>query len=83
MWLTADVDALCQRIAGDASTAERRPALGAGGREEVAQVLAAREPLYRECAHHVVDTTARTPAEAAAAVLAFLANRCGEPDRDG
>ena len=50
VWLTADVDALWQRIAGDAGTVERRPALGVGGRDEVAQVLrGARTAVPRVC----------------------------------
>ena len=36
----------------------------------VAQVLAQREALYRECAHAVVQTAGRTPEEVAAEVVA-------------
>jgi shikimate kinase len=64
VWLTADVDTLWSRIAGDAN----RPALLGGGRDEVAQVVAIREPLYRECAHLVVETASRSPEEVAADV---------------
>jgi shikimate kinase len=72
VWLSGDVQALWQRIQADASTVGRRPNLTVGGAEEVAQVVAAREPLYRACAHHVVDTTGRTPDEVAGLVLACL-----------
>jgi shikimate kinase len=77
VWLTADVDTLWRRIAGDAATAERRPNLGVGGREEVAQVVAAREPLYRACADLVIDTSRQTPEQAAEAIVAALA-RAGD-----
>jgi shikimate kinase len=56
VWLRAGVDSLASRIAGDTSTAERRPDLAGGGRAEIAQLLAVREPLYRECASVIVDT---------------------------
>lgn len=80
VWLTADVDTLWQRIAGDQTTAGRRPNLTTGGRAEVAQIVAARAPLYRECAHWTVDSTDRSPEEIVAAILAALAAQT-EPDR--
>jgi shikimate kinase len=72
VWLRADADVLWDRIRADATTAQRRPPLGAGGREEVVRVLADREPLYRACAHHAVDTAGLTPAEVAALVHAAV-----------
>ncbi len=78
IWLTADVETLWQRISGDPATAEQRPVLTVGGREEVAQVVAAREPLYRAVADHVVDTTHRLPEEVAADILAWLT----QPERE-
>ncbi|MFO0927779.1 MAG: shikimate kinase [Gemmataceae bacterium] len=69
VWLTADVDTLWARIAGDATTAARRPNLTTGGRDEVAHVVATRQPYYRECAHLTVDTTHRSPADIVAAIL--------------
>src|SRR5438445_2457666 len=51
VWLTADAGTLWRRISGDATSAERRPALtGAGGKSEVELLLRTREPLYRACA---------------------------------
>ena len=70
VWLTADADTLWQRLQGDAATAERRPALTVGGREEVAEVLRVREPLYRDCADLTVHTADRSPADVAAEILA-------------
>lgn len=72
VWLSADVETLWHRIAADATTAERRPALGVGGREEVAQVLLAREPLYRACAHHALRTDNRSPEQVVEEVLILL-----------
>src|SRR5215218_9277728 len=40
VWLTADVDTLWSRIDADAASAETRPALLGGGREEVERVVA-------------------------------------------
>ena len=68
IWLTGDIDTLWGRIAGDATTAARRPTLTVGGRDEVAELIAAREPLYRDCANLTIDTTGRTPTEIVAEV---------------
>jgi shikimate kinase len=64
VWLTADAETLWSRIAGDAN----RPALLGGGREEVERIVATREPLYRECAHVVVETASRPPEDVAAEI---------------
>ena len=71
VWLQADVDTIHERVSGDATTAERRPNLTiAGGREEIAQVLADRTPVYRECATLVVDTHDKSPQQVAREILA-------------
>lgn len=58
VWLRADVATLEARIAADATTAARRPNLtSAGGTAEIAQLLAGREPLYRETATLVLDSS--------------------------
>ncbi|MEZ6146616.1 MAG: shikimate kinase [Planctomycetaceae bacterium] len=57
IWLTASIDTILSRIHGDATTADRRPNLTRdGGRREVEDVLAIREPLYRECADIIIST---------------------------
>lgn len=57
VWLRASVDTLLRRIAADQATAERRPNLtAAGGRREIEELLARREPLYREAATIVIET---------------------------
>jgi shikimate kinase len=67
VWLTAEPDVLADRLRRDAGG---RPALTAAGTlAEIAAVLAARIPLYRAVADATVDTTGRTPAEVADAVL--------------
>jgi shikimate kinase len=68
VWLRADVDTLWRRLQGDALN--RRPDLTVGGRAEVEQLLALREPLYRACANVVVDTVGRSPEEVANEILA-------------
>jgi shikimate kinase len=72
VWLTADVETLWQRLQADASTASRRPPLTVGGREEIEEVMRIREPLYRQCADLIVETTARSPAEAAAEIVRWI-----------
>src|SRR5262249_32412287 len=50
IWLRASVDTLHARIAADATTVGRRPALTSRpGPDEISQLLTQREPLYREC----------------------------------
>jgi shikimate kinase len=72
VWLQADAATLWKRMESDATTLERRPPLAGGGLSEVEQVLLAREPLYRECAHCLVSTEDRSPMEVMDDVLAHL-----------
>lgn len=72
VWLQAPLDTLAARIAGDATTAERRPNLAGGGTAEIAQLLAFREPLYREAATLTVDAGNRSPADLVDEILAQL-----------
>jgi shikimate kinase len=70
VWLRARPETLWQRIAGDATTAARRPNLtGAGGITEIIATLAAREPIYRQCAALEVDTEGKTPEAVAGVIL--------------
>jgi shikimate kinase len=69
VWLTADAEQLWHRISTDPTTGERRPNLTAtGGVEEVRALLAAREPLYHETAHLIVNA-ARSPEAIVADIL--------------
>jgi shikimate kinase len=73
VWLTAPIDTIIERIAADKSTATRRPNLTPiGGRSEIETLLAARTPLYHECATLVVDTCGKIAAEVAAEIAAKL-----------
>jgi shikimate kinase len=73
VWLTADAETICDRLAADPATAERRPALtgatGACDRAEVEELLCKREPFYRACAEAVVDTTRRSPEDVVRGLL--------------
>jgi shikimate kinase len=69
VWLTADPPTLWRRLQQDVTTAERRPTLTVGGLAEIEELLRAREPFYRECAHLVVDTAGRSAEDVAAAIL--------------
>jgi shikimate kinase len=73
VWLTADIATILARLAADTTTSSRRPNLTkSGGREEVEALLAARRPLYRECATLVVDTEGKSAAEVADEIVAQL-----------
>jgi shikimate kinase len=73
VWLTASVETLIARMAGDATTLARRPNLtNAGGRQEAAELLAVRTPIYRACATLEVDTEGKAPAEIADEIIAAL-----------
>jgi shikimate kinase len=64
VWLRASVETLADRIAGDPTTAARRPNLtNHGGRTEIEALLAKRTPFYRACATLEVDTDNKDPAE--------------------
>jgi len=58
VWLTAEIATIGARLASDPATASQRPSLtGQTVVAEIAPVLAEREPLYRQSANCVIDTT--------------------------
>lgn len=71
IWLQASCERLASRINADQSTAERRPNLttAGGGRTEIEQLLAQREPLYRECASVTIQTDGKSVTEVATLAL--------------
>ncbi|HEV7226467.1 MAG TPA: shikimate kinase, partial [Pirellulales bacterium] len=73
VWLQASVETILARVAADSATAARRPNLTTGGgRAEVVQLLAEREPLYRQCAELAIDAEQKSPAEIAAEIVERL-----------
>ena len=69
-WLTADPETLSRRLTRDQGRPNARPPLTAAGTlGEIADVLAARVPLYREVSDLEVDTVGRTGFEVAQAVF--------------
>jgi shikimate kinase len=73
IWLQADIATIAARIAGDATSRDRRPNLtGPGGVDEIRTLLAAREPLYRETATITVDTTGKSVDQIVTEILAAL-----------
>ena len=73
VWMQASVDAINDRLAGDATTATRRPSLtNSSGWQEIAEVLKVRTPIYRACATLEVDTEGKTPGAIADEIVATL-----------
>lgn len=69
-WLAARPETAWARLRGDPATAARRPNLTpAGGFDEVAALMAAREPLYRGLAHFAADADGPSPEAVADAIL--------------
>ncbi len=69
-WLDADAMTVGKRISGDASSATKRPRLTERGElDEIRQLLAEREPYYREVADCRVDTTGKTIDDVAKEIL--------------
>ncbi|HWE07162.1 MAG TPA: shikimate kinase [Rhizomicrobium sp.] len=66
IYLRCDAEELLRRITADPQTALARPSLTrlGGSLEEVATLLAQREPIYREMMHGELDVTHLTPREA-------------------
>lgn len=68
-WLAADPAVLADRLRTDPALATRPALTAAGTLGEIAEVLAARTPLYREVADVVIATEGRSAEQVAAAVL--------------
>ena len=76
IWLTAPADVIRGRLAADPTTRHRRPGLTtADPLGEVEAALAARLPLYTECADVAFDTGVEPPATVADRVVEWLAAR--------
>ena len=81
-WLTAQVGTIQSRLSADPNTDQRRPDLtAAGGVEEINEMLERREPLYRQCADHIVPTDNRTSDAIADQIVELLSQEphAGDP----
>jgi shikimate kinase len=78
-WLTASVATIQQRIEMD----DQRPSLTGSKSfvEEVAEVLAIREPIYRAAADHIIGTDDRTVDDVADEVCRLFAESTDVPER--
>ena len=73
VWLRASAEAIRARMAGDATTASRRPNLtGQDPSAEIVHLLALREPIYAASADLEVDTQQKSPEQVAGEILARL-----------
>lgn len=73
VWLRAEPDIIGKRLGADVHSAHLRPALsGKNPMTEIRQILAQREPIYREAMHFDVATDTLSPQQVAAAVLRKL-----------
>jgi shikimate kinase len=73
VWLKASPRTIEERLAGDSTTAARRPNLtSAGGRQEIERLLSERTPIYRACATLEVDTEGKAPADIAEEIVRGL-----------
>jgi shikimate kinase len=76
VWLHASPLALAKRIAADEKSGLRRPSLtGRNPIEEIDQVMAIREPLYRSLCDWDVETTHRSPSMLAQAIADWYASQ--------
>lgn len=74
VYLRAPADVLAARIAGDEASAGQRPSLtgAANPTDEVAQVLAVREPTYLAAADKVLDIGTRSVEDGVSQICAWL-----------
>lgn len=70
-YLEAPVSVLARRLEKNPDSAQRPSLTGKGMLEEIAEVLAAREALYLEAAHHVIDA-GQQPDAVCASILTLL-----------
>lgn len=76
LYLCAPASVLAARLQANPNTAQRPTLTGKSIADEVAEVLAAREPLYRDAATHILDASA-SPAALLAEALSLLKSTDG------
>ena len=70
IWLIADAQTLADRIAGDATTGERRPAFTSlPAVEEIREMLSTRDAAYRDAADFCIETAGKSPQGLASEIL--------------
>jgi len=70
VWLTARPETILARMNSDATTAARRPNLTAKSPlDEIVELLAVREPIYRETADYTIPTEGKTPETLVAEIM--------------
>ncbi|MBU2488322.1 MAG: shikimate kinase [Proteobacteria bacterium] len=81
VWLTADPATIRKRLGLDEKTEDQRPSLtGAlSAADEIEAVLAERLPLYRDAAHHELDSDAFSPEQTAARVARWVEEKGCKP----
>lgn len=76
VWLTADAATIAARIEQDRAGVDQRPSLsGKPVVEEVQEILAQREPVYRSIADMTIDSAAHGPEEIATLICRHLQTR--------
>ncbi len=74
VWLRATAERLAARISADEASGKNRPSLtGAGAVPEIAQVLAAREPIYEAVSDWSIETEDQTPDQLAQQIADWYA----------
>ena len=77
IWLQASPEAHYARISGDSDSGTRRPSLtSGGGYAEVVDLLAKREPIYRDLADFSVVTDNRSPDEIVSEIIGWAKESC-------
>lgn len=83
VWLHTSIEGLTKRLSRDRTAGESRPSLtGRPIVEEVAEVMAIREPLYRECASIIVDSEREWPEQVARRIARQVGLAPGDLDSD-
>ena len=78
IYLQASVSALIDRLEAYPKAEQRQTLTGKPVREEVGEVLAQREALYRDAAHHIVDATA-SPDRVVEQIMTMLCGATATP----
>ncbi len=80
-WLTAAIEVLRDRLRQDNVGSSQRPSLtGAGLEEEISTVLNERNPLYRQAAHHCIDTSKKRVEEIVSEIMGVLKTQTVETE---